>query len=428
MSTYAESADVAYREKSAWWRAVLGEYPTGVSLVTTRDSEGEPAGMIVGSFVAVSEDPALIGFFAGTHSSTLPQIVASGHFTVSVLTDSHEGFCRIFTQKAADRWTAAQFEESATGSPRLVDAVVWFEASIESVHPYGDHSFVVGRVTELGTGPGGKLPLLFRRAGYGTFAAPSATYDARAFMERLRWVSMVERDIQALADELDVEITVNTQLGDSVVTLASVDPRASTGSYENVGASHPWAAPIASVFAAWAPDATRHAWEEASRHLTGSVNRPLIERLLSAVRARGYAIAGDRQMTERFLHLARQRSADRDSLAELWEEIAAGRLDLESDGEVTWGNVAVIQMPVFGREGEVLLSLYAIRLPELPDERSFDLVAEKLRAAADGIGQRIRLAQNANNERGLVGVESNRAHESIHTLAADFPQWGWGSL
>ena len=56
-------------ETSAWWRAALGEYPTGVCLVTGVAGDGSPVGMVVGSFVAVSEDPPLVGFFAGRRSS-----------------------------------------------------------------------------------------------------------------------------------------------------------------------------------------------------------------------------------------------------------------------------------------------------------------------------------------------------------------------
>ena len=183
---------------------------------------------------------------------------------------------------------------------------------------------------------------------------------------------MTERDIEALATELNVEITATTQLGDSVVTLASVSPGSPSGSYESVGASHPWAAPIASVFAAWAPEPKRHAWEEASRHLTGSVDRKLLEELLRGVRERGYAVAGDRAMTERFLQLTQGSQADRDSYAQIWAEIAAGRARLETEEGVAWNEVAVVQVPVFDADGDVALGLYAIGPSGLADQKSVE--------------------------------------------------------
>jgi flavin reductase (DIM6/NTAB) family NADH-FMN oxidoreductase RutF/DNA-binding IclR family transcriptional regulator len=391
MSQQTATANQTRSEKSAWWRAVLGEYPTGVCLITSRDQDGDPVGMVAGSFVAVSEDPPLVGFFAGSGSSTLPTLLRNGFFSVSVLGSEDEAYCRSFVQKAEDRWTRKPFIDSAAGSPRLADAVAWFDASVETTQVHGDHTFVVGRVRDFGAGAGGaEMPLIFRRAGYGSFSAPSETYDARAFIERLRWASMAEKEVAELATELGVEITLNTQLGDSVVTLASVSPHSASSSYDSAGAAHPWAAPIASVFAAWAPASRRYAWEEASRHLTGSVDRSLIEQQLRGVRERGYAIAGDQALTNRFLDVVRGADAGRESYARVWAEIAASRRRLETEGGVHWDEVAVVQFPVFGPNGEVVLSLDAIGLTHADDPNALHSTVKKIQAVADWLASRIR--------------------------------------
>ena len=390
MTTDAIASAQRGHEKSVWWRAVLGEYPTGVCLVASRGDDDEPIGMVVGSFVAVSEEPPLIGFFAGRDSRTLPELVSSGRFSASVLSDDDETFCRAFASKAPDRWDRRPFVDTPNGAPRLADAVAWFDASIESTRTYGDHIFVVGRVHDFGAGAGGaEMPLLFRRAGYGSFSAPGETYDARAFIERLRWASMAEREIESLSSELGVEVAVNTQLGDSVVTLASVASDSTLSTFDNVGAAHPWAAPISPVFAAWAPTARRHAWEEASRHLTGSVDRALIEDQLRGVRERGYAIAGDQALTDRFLRLVRGNRTDRVAYARVWAEIAASRRRLEDDDGVHWGEVAVVQVPIFDEGGDVVLSIYAIGWQHSMSQRTSELLVERMRTAADRISTRI---------------------------------------
>lgn len=48
-------------QNDEWWRAVLGEYPTGIALVTATRAGGPPVGMIVGSFLAISqtEEPSI---------------------------------------------------------------------------------------------------------------------------------------------------------------------------------------------------------------------------------------------------------------------------------------------------------------------------------------------------------------------------------
>jgi hypothetical protein len=46
---------------SAQFRHVLGNFPTGVTVISAVDN-GEPVGLAVGSFVSVSLEPAMVGF------------------------------------------------------------------------------------------------------------------------------------------------------------------------------------------------------------------------------------------------------------------------------------------------------------------------------------------------------------------------------
>lgn len=44
-------------------RETLGQYPTGVAVVTAVAEDGSPVGMVVGTFSSVSMSPPLIAFF-----------------------------------------------------------------------------------------------------------------------------------------------------------------------------------------------------------------------------------------------------------------------------------------------------------------------------------------------------------------------------
>ena len=116
------------REKSAWWRAVLGEYPTGVTAITSTGSDGEPIGMVVGTFTAVSEHPPLIGFLPANDSRTFAEIRRNGTFCANVLGYTHETLCRRFASRSEDRFASTQWETSELGNPRLADAVAWGRA------------------------------------------------------------------------------------------------------------------------------------------------------------------------------------------------------------------------------------------------------------------------------------------------------------
>src|SRR4051812_33291528 len=128
------------------FRRALGHYPTGVALVAAYEEDGNVAAMVVGTFTAVSLDPPLVGFMPDRKSATWPRIRETGKFSVSVLSADQEYICRAFAGKAPDRM---QHLDESAATPRLTDAALWVECSIDAVLPAGDHDFVLGRVMEM---------------------------------------------------------------------------------------------------------------------------------------------------------------------------------------------------------------------------------------------------------------------------------------
>lgn len=381
-----DAAQPAQDEKALWWRAVLGEYPTGVCLLAAR-ANSELFAMVVGTFTAISQDPPLVGVFVDHTSTTFPHLASAGGFTVSVLGAAHEQLSRDIAAKSPDRFARASFVDGESGHPHLADAVAWFDTVIERREQYGDHDLVVARVTDFGVGAAAaELPLLFRRAGYGTFAAPSEPYDMRSFVARLHVVQQAGGELQRASDELGLPITVNTQIGDSVVTVGVVSPFSAEVDTARIGRSFPFAAPVAPVFAAWATPEQRHAWTEGSRHLVGRVERAQIARQLEGVRARGYGLVGRRPTGARFDTLFAG-STPRIALAQTWEEMLALGGELEGDPEQVWRRASGIQIPVFGADGHVILALYATALPQLEHASEFDALVRRLVEAAHRISE-----------------------------------------
>ena len=56
-----------------WFRRVLGQYPTGVCVVTATEPDGRRAGFVVGSFTSVSLNPPLVAFFPDKGSTSWPR-------------------------------------------------------------------------------------------------------------------------------------------------------------------------------------------------------------------------------------------------------------------------------------------------------------------------------------------------------------------
>jgi len=153
----------------ATFRRVLGHYPTGVCVVTAIEPDGDPVGMVVGSFTSVSLDPPLVAFFPDRSSTSWPRIKRSTKFCVNVLGSHQQDLCRRFSAKSADKFAGLDYGVSNGGSPVLHDVVAWIDCTLEVVHEAGDHLIVLGRVRELDIARPDQ-PLLFFRGRYGSFA------------------------------------------------------------------------------------------------------------------------------------------------------------------------------------------------------------------------------------------------------------------
>ena len=66
-------------------RSALGSFVTGVTVVTTRNSAGEPVGLTVNSFNTVSLSPPLVLWSLSRQSSSMPGFLGAAHYAINVL-------------------------------------------------------------------------------------------------------------------------------------------------------------------------------------------------------------------------------------------------------------------------------------------------------------------------------------------------------
>ncbi|MFE4637157.1 flavin reductase family protein [Streptomyces sp. NPDC056773] len=155
----------------AEFRAVLGNFASGVTIITSPPGEGEdgPAGFACQSFASLSLDPPLVTFMVARTSTTWPRIARTGVFCVNILGAEQGELCRAFAVSGADKFAGvAHTPAPATGSPQLDAVPAWIDCRIHAVHTGGDHLIVVGRVEAMGASGEGD-PLLFHKGRFGRF-------------------------------------------------------------------------------------------------------------------------------------------------------------------------------------------------------------------------------------------------------------------
>jgi 3-hydroxy-9,10-secoandrosta-1,3,5(10)-triene-9,17-dione monooxygenase reductase component len=168
------------------FRQVLGHFCTGVTVITTVDDGGQPAGFACQAFAALSLDPPLVLFCPSRTSATWPRIARAGHFCVNVLTAGQRELARVFGTAGADKFAGVGWAPCSSGAPVLAGVLTWAGCEVEVVHEAGDHHVVLGRVTELGP-VGTQAPLLFYRGRYGVTAAAPADSPPEVVDTLLAW-------------------------------------------------------------------------------------------------------------------------------------------------------------------------------------------------------------------------------------------------
>src|ERR1044071_9719430 len=116
---------------SRWFRQVLGQYPTGVCVVTATQEDGSRAGFVVGSFTSVSLDPPLVAFFPDKASTSWPKIHRAGRVCGNILSADQEHLCRRFASKAEDKFVGLQTRAAGSGSPVLEGVVAWIDCDLD---------------------------------------------------------------------------------------------------------------------------------------------------------------------------------------------------------------------------------------------------------------------------------------------------------
>jgi 3-hydroxy-9,10-secoandrosta-1,3,5(10)-triene-9,17-dione monooxygenase reductase component len=146
------------------FRRALGQFATGVTVVTTRDAAGRPQGLTVNAFCSVSLEPPLVLVCVDQRSEVNPGLLSSRLFGVSVLAEDQEPMSRRFAEGGNEKFSGLPLLAGTSGVPLLPGALVHIECRVTTAHPGGDHTIYVGEVLRLAVSPG--RPLLYHGSSY----------------------------------------------------------------------------------------------------------------------------------------------------------------------------------------------------------------------------------------------------------------------
>lgn len=192
------------------FRSALGQFATGVTVVTAPDGEGGYVGTTASSFNSVSVDPPLILWSIDNGARSLPAYEKAECFVVNILAADQVTVSNHFARQQQDKFAGVDFDLNPQGVPALRNCSAWFHCKTRYLYEGGDHTIIVGEVLQYDNNH--RDGLLFHQGRYSISdahpaAAKSAQEEAasgeRSFAENYLHY-LVGRCFHQLIGKLDV--------------------------------------------------------------------------------------------------------------------------------------------------------------------------------------------------------------------------------
>ena len=150
------------------FRTAMGDFATGVTVITTTDDQDQPHSMTANSFTSVCLDPPVVLVCVAHGTNTFGYLERTGRFGVNILRQEQQELGAYFAKRPEDRQGDMEYSYSTgeAGVPILNDSMVFFSCEVMGSHIYGDHTVYLGLVKEVRRSDSGDPLMFFRSRWY----------------------------------------------------------------------------------------------------------------------------------------------------------------------------------------------------------------------------------------------------------------------
>lgn len=146
------------------FRAALGTFTTGVTIITSQGEDGSPVGITANSFNSVSLNPPLVLWSLSKQARSLPVFSSGKHWNVHVLSIGQEQLSGRFATQGEDKFAEIELDNGISDAPLLQDCTARFQCRTAFQYEGGDHVIFVGEV--LAFDHSDRAPLAFQSGQY----------------------------------------------------------------------------------------------------------------------------------------------------------------------------------------------------------------------------------------------------------------------
>lgn len=131
------------------FRAALARFPSGVTVVTTKDGDERLHGITVSAFCSVSLEPPLVLVCIEKTAASHAALAHSRAFVVNILNESQSEISEHFASTLIDKFEEIEFIVGDGGLPILHGVAASLECTVYAAHDGGDHTIFVGQVEKI---------------------------------------------------------------------------------------------------------------------------------------------------------------------------------------------------------------------------------------------------------------------------------------
>jgi flavin reductase (DIM6/NTAB) family NADH-FMN oxidoreductase RutF len=145
-------------------RQLLGQYATGITVVTALDVNQRKIGMTANSFTSVSLDPPLILWNIAKSATHFEDFKQAEYFAINILNEDQYLESKHFSKSADDKFEGLDDVDEYMGIPILNKSLTTFVCRQYELHEAGDHYIIVGQIEACRNQMGN--PLVFHNGQY----------------------------------------------------------------------------------------------------------------------------------------------------------------------------------------------------------------------------------------------------------------------
>lgn len=148
------------------FRQTMGLFATGVTVLMTMTSEGDPTGMTANAVASLSLDPMLLLVCVDKGANMASHILQASGFSICILSADQEALSDYFAGRRAGEQPPHFVLRGWIGGPLLEGCVAGLGCTKVQVLEGGDHWIVIGQIDALHRPDNPPEPLIFYGSQY----------------------------------------------------------------------------------------------------------------------------------------------------------------------------------------------------------------------------------------------------------------------